>query len=123
MLTQLKNTKMIEFLSKGSSCLGDEYSESSKSFDVNEDDVASLLNLENMSQREAPLKGHNSWWRKECDLQDPEGVFLARGHMMAFDPREAIMDNILEDDHVNLTILYYLKDISTVMTIWKWLLA
>jgi hypothetical protein len=42
---------------------------------------------------------------------------------MVFDPREAILDNILGHDHVDLTIFYYLKNISTVMTIWKWPLA
>jgi hypothetical protein len=40
-----------------------------------------------------------------------------------FDPKESILDNILGDDHVGLTILYYLGNISIVMTIWKWLLA
>jgi len=42
---------------------------------------------------------------------------------MAFDLREAIMDDILGDDHVDLTILYYPGDISTIMTFWKWLLV
>jgi len=36
-----------------------------------------------------------------------------------FDPGEVIQD-ILGDDHFGLTILYYLGDISTIMTIWKW---
>jgi hypothetical protein len=43
--------------------------------------------------------------------------------MTTFDPKEAIMDDILENDHVNLTIFYYIGDISAVMTIWKWLVA
>jgi hypothetical protein len=42
---------------------------------------------------------------------------------MTFDSREVILDDILGDDHFGLTILYYLGDISTVMTIWKWPLA
>ncbi len=42
---------------------------------------------------------------------------------MAFDLREVILDNILKDDHVNLTIFYCLGDISTIMTIWKWSLV
>jgi hypothetical protein len=42
---------------------------------------------------------------------------------MTSDPREVILDNILRHDHVNLTILYCPRDISTVITIWKWLLA
>jgi hypothetical protein len=42
---------------------------------------------------------------------------------MIFDPREAIMDDILGHDHVSLTIFYYLGNISVVMTIWKWSLA
>ncbi len=42
---------------------------------------------------------------------------------MAFDLQESIMDNILGDNHVGLTIFYYPGDISTIMTIWKWLLV
>jgi len=42
---------------------------------------------------------------------------------MAFDLREAILDNIFRNDHVSLTILYYLKDILAIMTIWKWSLV
>jgi hypothetical protein len=42
---------------------------------------------------------------------------------MASDPREAILDNILGHDHVGLTILYCPRNISPVMTIWKWILV
>jgi hypothetical protein len=42
---------------------------------------------------------------------------------MAFDAREAIMDDILGHDHVRLTIFYCPRDISVVMAIWKWMLA
>jgi hypothetical protein len=37
-----------------------EYNESSEFFIANEYDLASLLNLEDMHQREAPLIGHSS---------------------------------------------------------------
>ncbi len=43
--------------------------------------------------------------------------------MMTFDPREAIFNNIIGDYHVDLTILYYPRNISTLMTIWKWSLV
>jgi hypothetical protein len=33
------------------------------------------------------------------------------------------MDDILGQDHVDLTIYYYTRNISMVMTIWKWSLA
>jgi hypothetical protein len=39
---------------------------------------------------------------------------------MASDLNEVILDNILKNDHVSLTIFYYLGDISTIMIIWKW---
>jgi hypothetical protein len=42
---------------------------------------------------------------------------------MAFDTKEAILNNIFGDDYVDLTILYYHGDISTIMTIWKWRLV
>ncbi len=96
---------------------GDEYLESSESFNANEDDVASSFNLKNMHQKEVSLIGHNSWYGKDYDHQDPKGIFLIRGHMMAFDLKEAIMDDILRDDHVRLTIFYYFGDISTIMIV------
>ncbi len=43
--------------------------------------------------------------------------------MTTFDPRKAILDDILGDDHVGLTIFYCRRYISTVMTIWKWSLV
>ncbi len=81
-----------------------ECNESNDSFGANEDNVASSLNFENLHQREAPLIGHNNWRKKECDLLDLEGVFLARGHVMTSNSREAILDDIFRDDHVSLTI-------------------
>ncbi len=93
--------------------------ESSESLSANEDDVSSSPNLENMCRREISPIGHNSWCKKECDLQDPKGDFFVKGHVTTSNPKEAILDNILGDDHVNLTILYCLEDISTMMTIWK----
>jgi hypothetical protein len=46
-----------------------------------------------------------------------------KGCVMACNSKEAILDEILGDDHVSLTIFYYPKDISMIMTIWKWLLS
>jgi hypothetical protein len=82
--------------------------------------VASSSDLKDMCQRKAPLIGCRIWHRKERDLQDLEGVFLAKCHMMASNLREEIMENILRDDDVNLTIIYCPRNISAVMIIWKW---
>ncbi len=57
-----------------------------------------------MSKRSSAI-GCNNWHGKECNLLDLEGVFLTKDHVMASNPREAILDNILEQDHVDLTIL------------------
>ncbi len=54
----------------------------------------------------------------ECDLVDDVGVFLAKGHAVACDLEEIVLD-----DHVGLCILYCLVVMSIMMTIWKWLLA
>ncbi len=67
--------------------------------------------------------GHSGWRKKECDFLEPKGVFRTRGHVMGSNPREAILDNIFKDDHVGLTILYCLGDISMVMIIWKYSLV
>jgi hypothetical protein len=42
---------------------------------------------------------------------------------MVSDMKEAILDDILGHDNVNLTIFYYPRDISMVMIIWKWSLV
>ncbi len=85
--------------------------------------MASLFNLEDMHQKEVSLIGCNSWHGKECNLLNPKGVFFMKGHVTISNLKEVVLDNILGHDHVNLTILYYPKDISMVMTIWKWPLA
>jgi hypothetical protein len=103
--------------------LGGEYSKGSKSFSVNEDDVASLPNLKDMCQTKLLQIKHIIWHGKEFDLLNPEGVLLTKGYVMVFDRKEIILDEILGHDHVSLTILYYLGDILVVMTIWKWLLT
>ncbi len=82
--------------------------------------MVSSSNLQDMCQKEASLIGCRIWHRTERDLQDLEGVFLAKRHMMASNLREAILDNILGDDDVNLTIVYCPGNISIVMIIWKW---
>jgi hypothetical protein len=54
---------------------------------------------------------------------DDVGLFVASGYVIVSDPREAILDNQLGEDHVGVNVLYCLNNISAVMTIWKWLLA
>jgi hypothetical protein len=75
--------------------LGGEYSESSESLSVNEDCVASLPNLEDTHRKEASLIGPSSWCKKECNFLDLEGVFFTKSCVAAFNPREAILDDIL----------------------------
>jgi hypothetical protein len=59
----------------------------------------------------------------ECDLVNDVGLFIASGHVIAYDPREAILDNQLNEDHVKVSILYCPNNVSAVITIWKWSLA
>ncbi len=73
--------------------------------------MASLLNLEDMHQREALPIRCSSWCGRECNLLNLEGVFLVKGHVTVFNLREAILDNIFGHDHVDLTILYCPKNI------------
>jgi hypothetical protein len=79
--------------------------------------VASLLNLKDMRQREASPIRCSNWHGWECNLLDIEGVLLVKGHVTVSISREAILDNILGHDHVNLTIFCCPRDISMVMTI------
>ncbi len=86
-----------------------EYNESSKSLCANENGVASSPNLEDIHRKKTLLIGHSSWCGMECNLLDLEGVFLVRGRVVASNPRETIMDDILGHDHVGLTILYCME--------------
>jgi hypothetical protein len=63
------------------------------------------------------------WQGIECDIVDNVGEFLAKGHVVACDPQESILDDWLGKDHVGLCILYCPTTMSELMTIWKWSLA
>ncbi len=69
------------------------------------------------------LKGRCVWQGVECELLDDVGLLIASGQVIACDPKEAIIDNQLGEDHVGVSILYCLNNISTIITIWKWPLA
>ncbi len=69
------------------------------------------------------LKGRCVWWGVECEFVDDVRLFIANGHVIIFDPNEAIIDNKLGEDHVNMSILYSPNNILVVITIWKWRLA
>jgi hypothetical protein len=85
--------------------------------------VASLPNLKDLWQRKALPIERSGWCERKCNLLHLEGVFCAKGRVMASDPREAILDDNFGHDHVDLTIFYYIGNILTIMTIWKWPLA
>jgi hypothetical protein len=103
---------------------GGEYNVSNESLNGNEDNVANSCNSKDMRQKEASPIRRSSWHEKGCDFLDLESVFLVRGCVtIIFDPKESILGNILQDDHIGLTIIYYPKNISTLMIIWKWLLV
>jgi hypothetical protein len=70
-----------------------------------------------------PSKGRFVWQSVECDLADDVGLFIVSGFVIDCDLKEAILDNQLGEDHVKMSILYFLNNVSTVMTIWKWPLA
>ncbi len=59
----------------------------------------------------------------ECDLLDDVGVFVASGHVIAYDPRKAIFNNQLGENHVGVNLLYCPSNVLVVMTICKWSLA
>jgi hypothetical protein len=63
--------------------------------------VGSLPNLKDMCQREVLPIGCSNWQGKECKLLDLEGVFLMKGYVTTSNLKEAIMDDILGEDHVN----------------------
>jgi len=54
------------------------------------------------------------------DLINNVRVFIISGRVIAYDPREVVLDNWLDEDYVGMSILYCLNNISAVMTICKW---
>ncbi len=96
------STQELPMFSRG------EYSESNESLGVNEDDVAIFPNLKDLHRREALPIRHSSWHGKECNLLNLEGVFFTRGHVMVFDPSEAILDDILGDDYIGFIVMTFL---------------
>jgi hypothetical protein len=58
----------------------------------------------------------------ECDVVDVEGVFIAKGRIIACDPREVVLDDDL-GDHVGNFILYCINYILVIMSIWRWLFS
>jgi hypothetical protein len=46
-------------------------------------------------------------------------VFVTSGHVIAYDSKEAVLDNHLGEDHVGVSILYCPSNVSRVMIIWK----
>jgi hypothetical protein len=48
-----------------------------------------------MHQKNPPLIGCNNWHKKERDLQGPISVFLVKGHVTTFNPREVILEMIM----------------------------
>lgn len=51
---------------------------------------------------------------------DDVGLFVAKGHVITCYQWDAIIDNQFGEYHVGLCILYFLNNISAIMTIWKW---
>jgi hypothetical protein len=93
MLAQLENTKMVKFLPKGSLRFGAVSIVKALNLFVLMKTMCQVCLI--LHRREAPQIGRNNWPKKECNLQDLEGVFLAKGCVMTSNPREVILDNII----------------------------
>jgi hypothetical protein len=73
---------------------------------VNNEEVGSCPDLENTSLREISLIGHYGWQRKEFDLQNCDGTFVAKGHVMG--PNSLRSTKILSCCHPFCTPLHSL---------------
>jgi hypothetical protein len=65
-------------------------------------------------------KHWSKWWGVECDLVNDAGVFLAKGHVVACDLHEALLNDQLREKHVRFCILYCPTIVLVVVTICKW---
>jgi hypothetical protein len=54
---------------------------------------------------------------------DDIGVVIVKGRINACDPKEVVLDEDLGETNVGVTILSYPRDITKVISIWRWLLS
>ncbi len=59
------------------------------------------------------------WHGRKCESVNHVGEIIAKGRIVAYDPREPILDNNLGETKVGVTILNCPKDKSQIMTIWR----
>jgi hypothetical protein len=85
-----------------------ESSDSSKlNYDsVNNEEVGTCLDLENTSLKNISPVGHCGWQGKEFDLQNCDGTFVAKGHVMG--PNSLRSTKILSCCHPFCTPLHSL---------------
>jgi hypothetical protein len=69
--------------------------------------------------KNVPCMKRMEWCGRKCELVYHVGEIIVEGRIVAYDPRELILDNDLGETKVGVTILSYPKVISQIMTIWR----
>jgi hypothetical protein len=50
------------------------------------------------------------WWGRKCELVNNVGKIVVEGRIVAYDPRELVLDDDLGEIDIGVTILNYPKD-------------
>ncbi len=62
--------------------------------------------------KNVPCMKRMVWHRTMCELLNHVGEIITEGRIVAYDPRELVLDDNLGETKVGVTILNYPKDIS-----------
>jgi hypothetical protein len=74
--------------------------------------------------KNVPCMKRMEWRARKCELVNHVGEIIVEGRIVAYDPREPILDNDLDETNVGVIILNCPNDNrSPIMSIWRWPLS
>ncbi len=80
---------------------------------------------ENMEEvmKNVPCMKIIEWHGRKCELMNHVLDIIVGRKIVAYDPRELVLDNDLGEIQVGVRILSCPKDTSQIMTIWRWVFS
>ncbi len=60
--------------------------------------------------KNVPRMKRMKWWGRKCELVNNVGKIVVEGRIVAYDPRELVLDDDLGEIDIGVTILNYPKD-------------
>ncbi len=69
--------------------------------------------------KNVPCMKRMEWCGRKCELVNHVGKIIVEGRIVAYDPKELILDDDLGETEVGVKILSCPKDTSQIMTMWR----